>query len=98
MTSDDNDDTVLSVSTIGIDVLPAPEVAERGLVFELVKDEVVRAAVAVLLLGLLAIVVVIAMLRAKTWADTKQLLDVVLPAITALLGSAIGFYFGTKTE
>lgn len=94
----DNNDNFLTEDTIGIDTLPPPEVKESGLVVELVKDPVIRATVALLLLVLLTVVVVMAMLRTKTWADTKELLDVVLPAVTALLGSAIGFYFGTKAD
>jgi hypothetical protein len=30
------------------------------------------------------------------WAQEKELLQLLLPAETALLGSAVGFYFGTK--
>jgi hypothetical protein len=30
------------------------------------------------------------------WEDVKSLLDVILPAETALLGSAVGFYFGAE--
>lgn len=30
------------------------------------------------------------------WADVREWLEVVLPAETAILGSAIGFYFGTQ--
>lgn len=32
----------------------------------------------------------------KDWDHVKSLLDVFVPAETALLGSAVGFYFGTK--
>lgn len=30
------------------------------------------------------------------WKDAKELLELLLPAETALLGGAIGFYFGTR--
>lgn len=30
------------------------------------------------------------------WDDTKELLQLLLPAETALLGEAVGFYFGTQ--
>ncbi len=30
------------------------------------------------------------------WANTRELLQLLLPAETALLGSAVGFYFGTR--
>ena len=32
---------------------------------------------------------------AAQWTQTKEMLQIILPAITALLGSVIGFYFGT---
>jgi hypothetical protein len=93
------DDTVLSVATVEIssdDVAPVRRFRERGLLIDMVKEEVVRAAVALLLIALLTFVIYMAFRRAKTWDETKQLLDLVLPAVTALLGSAVGFYFGTK--
>jgi hypothetical protein len=98
-TSETNrEDTVISVATIGIDQLNQTPVRERGLVVELVKEEVVRAAVALLLIVLFAGVVLAAFLKAKTWTDMKELLNLVLPAVTALLGSALGFYFGKKSD
>ena len=32
---------------------------------------------------------------AAQWSQTKEMLQILLPAITGLLGSVIGFYFGT---
>lgn len=32
---------------------------------------------------------------AAQWSQTKELLQIILPAITGLLGSVIGFYFGS---
>ncbi len=32
------------------------------------------------------------------WAQTKEMLQTILPAITGLLGSVIGFYFGSNTN
>jgi hypothetical protein len=32
------------------------------------------------------------------WGNAKELLQLLLPAETALLGSAVGFYFGTRTS
>ena len=91
-------DRILSEDTLDLDagdVLRAPK--ERGLILTMAKDEVIRAAVALLLLALLTYVIYMAFRRAKTWDETKQLLDGALPAVTALLGSAVGFYFGTKS-
>ncbi|SRR5258708_6229469 len=31
-----------------------------------------------------------------SWANTKELIQLLLPAETALLGSAVGFYFGSQ--
>jgi hypothetical protein len=92
-------DTIVSEDEVVVDVedlRPTSRFKERGLLLEIVKEEVIRAAVALLLLFLLTGVIVLAFSKAKTWDETKQLLDVVLPAVTALLGSAVGFYFGTK--
>lgn len=35
-------------------------------------------------------------IHSKDWTHVKALLDILVPAETALLGSAVGFYFGTK--
>jgi hypothetical protein len=34
----------------------------------------------------------------ETWATTKEILSVLLPAETGLLGSILGFYFGSKSS
>jgi hypothetical protein len=73
-----------------------------GQPFDLVKariatrQEWVRAIVAVLFVALLGAIVLLAFHRAESWADTVELLDRVLPAVTGLLGSVIGFYFATR--
>ena len=72
-------------------------VRERGPRIRLVNEEFVRAGLAVLLLLLVAAVILIALMKTETWADTKELLDIALPALTGLLGSAVGFYFGTRS-
>ena len=35
-------------------------------------------------------------IHTKDWSHVKTLLDILIPAESALLGSAVGFYFGTK--
>jgi hypothetical protein len=35
---------------------------------------------------------------ANHWAQTKEMLNLILPAITGLIGSVIGFYFGSNTN
>ncbi len=32
----------------------------------------------------------------ELWEQTKELLELVLPGVTALLGSVVGFYFGSQ--
>jgi hypothetical protein len=56
-------------------------------------------------LGLLAMfgwVIVWACIESSSWpnhwAQTKEMLNLILPAITGLIGSVIGFYFGSNTN
>ena len=39
---------------------------------------------------------VIVVFNTSAWANTKELIQFMLPTETALIGSALGFYFGTK--
>lgn len=67
-------------------------------VFQSTLQEGVRSALAILLVVLLWITIRTAFQHVgkDDWTDTKQLLDVVIPAITGLLGAALGFYFGSR--
>lgn len=60
----------------------------------------VRTVVTVGLLALLAFVIVWVAIKSAAsediWKRTKDMLQIVLPALTALIGSALGFYFGTQ--
>jgi hypothetical protein len=60
----------------------------------------VRLIVTVGLLALFAFVVVWVALKSSgsedVWKRTKDMLQIVLPALTALMGSVLGFYFGTQ--
>jgi hypothetical protein len=64
------------------------------------STEVIRAVLTLIFAFFLLIVIVWGFLNAsggqETWTATKELLQLLLPAITALLGSAVGFYFGTQ--
>jgi hypothetical protein len=64
----------------------------------LVSEEIVRASLAFAFVILLGFTVGLAFLavNGNHWANTKELLQLLLPAETALLGSAVGFYFGTR--
>lgn len=62
----------------------------------------VRTVVTVGLLALLAFVIVWVAIESSAsddvWKRTKEMLQIVLPALTALIGSALGFYFGTQRK
>jgi hypothetical protein len=60
--------------------------------------ELVRASLALFSLALLIATVVLAWLstRGTHWQNADKWLQIVLPAETAILGSALGFYFGDR--
>jgi len=62
----------------------------------------VRMIVTLGLLAMLGWVIVWASIESASWpnhwAQTKEMLQTILPAITGLLGSVIGFYFGSNTN
>jgi hypothetical protein len=61
-------------------------------------EEWVRASLALIFAGMLAATGAWAFIEVHSndWAHVKSLLDILVPAESALLGSAVGFYFGTK--
>jgi hypothetical protein len=76
-------------------VLPA-ESTETN---ERITRETVRWVLAAILAGMFVLTVAAAFAGAvwdNHWANVKEWLQVVLPAETAILGSAVGFYFGTQ--
>jgi|GEM_PF-2955053 len=60
----------------------------------------VRLIVTVGLLALFGFVIVWVAIKSSgpddVWKRTKDMLQIVLPALTALIGSVLGFYFGTQ--
>ena len=64
------------------------------------RQDWVRASVTGCFLLLLLILIVFACLAARSsnehWLQTKELLQIILPALTGLLGSSLGFYFGSR--
>jgi hypothetical protein len=60
----------------------------------------IRMIVTVSVLSIFAWVIVWASIESRSWPDhwnqTKELLQIVLPAVTGLIGSVTGFYFGTE--
>jgi len=73
-------------------------VEERPLSRRFFLQEVVRASLAIIFSGILAITVYLSFRQtaSDSWANTKELLELLLPAETALLGTAVGFYFGSE--
>ena len=54
-------------------------------------------------IGIFALTVIVSLYAAiglggQYWANAKDLLQTLLPAETALIGSAVGFYFGSQTN
>ncbi len=70
--------------------------AERRVDRLTLRQEGMRGAIALSLLALLGIALVWALSTASTWPEMRELLEIWLPALTGLLGSAVGFYFGTR--
>lgn len=66
--------------------------------FERTMQEAVRSALAILLLVLLWVTITrgFAFVGGENWANAKEFLNIIIPALSALLGSARGFYFGTR--
>lgn len=62
----------------------------------------VRAVTNFSFLGIFAVTIILsfcaAIWRGSDWTNVKDLLQLLLPAETALLGSAVGFYFGSQTN
>ena len=65
----------------------------------IIGQELVRAGLAFVFVVLFAMTIVWAFANlgeSDKWVRTKELLVILLPAETALLGSAVGFYFGSR--
>ena len=64
----------------------------------LVVQEVVRAGLAFSFVVLLGIVVVLGFhyVNSKNWPNAREALEILVPTLSALIGSATGFYFGTR--
>jgi hypothetical protein len=64
----------------------------------LLVQELVRAGLALSFVVLLAAVIVFGYLKVESdaWSNVKEYLDILVPALSALLGSATGFYFASR--
>jgi hypothetical protein len=78
------------------DVEPHPQLQER----HLWQQELVRSSLALSLTAILALTIIGAFIGAlgSNWTNVKELLQLILPAETALLGGAAGFYFGSRQQ
>lgn len=66
------------------------------------RRDYVRLVITVGLLAILAFVVVWACVESASWKEhweqTKEMLQIILPALLGLIGSALGFYFGSREK
>jgi hypothetical protein len=82
-------------------VPPTRQPIQGKLTFQIFGDrlgrEIVRALLALAALALVFMTVVLAFnaTQGHAWASAKDWLQVVLPAETGILGSVLGFYFGS---
>ncbi len=72
----------------------------KGKTFLTLSDATTRQLLALSFFALFAATVVLSFVNIhnSSWANTKEWLQILLPAETALLGSATGFYFGSKSQ
>ena len=90
--------------TVNIDELQPTVLEERPVRLALLEviREVMRAALALIFSLILFLTIwwgFSNVTEAQTvWDNTSAFLELLLPAETALLGSAVGFYFGTSTR
>jgi hypothetical protein len=89
------------------DLVNLAERSQAGVKFEPFnpqrKQESVRAWVTGTLLAALIVLLIFAATVAAVgskdhWEETKEMLQILLPAVTGLLGSALGFYFGSQSK
>lgn len=98
----DTDTSPVQIGDLELEPLPGGDVGEahdRLMLLTLGRrQELVREGLSLSLLMLLGVVVVLAFLKVgtKAWPDAKEFLDVVVPALIGLLGTAMGFYFGSR--
>jgi len=85
---------------------PEPEPEPRELYIETIDrasitgielgQEWIRGFLAIAFAAVFTAVVLIPLAFIDTWPEAREWLQAALPAVTALLGSAMGFYFGQR--
>lgn len=87
---------------VAVEDRPVPLRAEDKAYSPERQHDLVRLVVAVGLLTILGYVVVFSTLEAASypahWSQTKEMLQIILPALIGIIGTVIGFYFGTTTS
>lgn len=91
-------DDVIEEHSITVTDIGQPSLTEEYAAKRAWWQEIVRAQLAVLFTLIFIGTVVFACLRVSgsDWANTKELLQILLPAEMALIGSATGFYYGSR--
>lgn len=84
----------LDISPVNLAERPPTRAAERRLLIQ----EVIRSGVAIGGIVLLVILLVVTLSRATTWDETRTLLDIFVPVISALVGAIAGFYFAERRD
>lgn len=82
-----------------LDLAPAIEVrSTAGTTRTLAGEAFVRASLAILFVVIFLVTILFAFNHTgkADWPQTKELLQVLLPAETGLLGSAVGYYYGSR--
>ena len=77
--------------------LPAAPVSEGGPSIQ-IQQERMRGYIAIILVGSFSVLLFMPLLFITNWAETKEWFQLVLPSIAALLGSAMGFCFGSRNN
>ena len=83
-------------SRTGSNSQPPKVVFKKGPYLRAKAHDNARLLLTIALLAMLFWVIVWASIGNTPWSQTKEMLQIMLPALTGLIGSAIGFYFGSK--
>lgn len=93
-------DEVVTGPELNVRDIGAPSWEEHNAARRAWQQELVRSGLAALFTCIFIGTVAYACWAATTkhWPEAKDLIQVLLPAETALIGSATGFYFGTRAR